>query len=229
MGSGVQTQGALKVKSPRRSNDTCGTQAPPLPLTAARHAAAARLAGNEPTGGSSGRRRCRFFRRMGTNSAAAIVRMPSTAMTPVAMLVRGHIHIRCCTLWCRRPWVIRLGHRQILRHCNCRQCADNQGAAYKSNIHARLRLLLQIRMPMLSVHSSTRWAREDRSHCEWTPATAAIRIGPAQRHANSIDAAAICQRGGNLRRQNDPNTVPRTRTAARAMMQVTITVIPISK
>jgi hypothetical protein len=31
------------------------------------------------------------------------------------------------------------------------------------------------------------------------------------------------------RRQNDPNTVPKTRTAPRAMMQVTITVITISK
>jgi len=123
-------------------------------------AAAARSAGNEPTGGSFGRRRCRFFRRVGTNPPTAIVRMPSTAMTPIAMLVRGHIHIRCCTLWRRRPLVIRLGHRQFLRHCNGRQCADNQGAAYKSDTHARLRVLLQIRMPMLSVHSSTRWPRE---------------------------------------------------------------------
>ena len=102
-------------------------------------AATARLADNEPTGGSFARRRCRFFGRVGTNSPAAIVRMPSTAMTPVAMLVRGHTRIRCCTLWRRRPLVIRLGHRQILRLCNCRQCTDNQSAAYKSDIHARLR------------------------------------------------------------------------------------------
>jgi hypothetical protein len=92
--------------------------------------------------------------------STAIVRMRSTAMTPIAMLVRGHISSRCCTLWRRRPLLIRLGHRQILRHCNGRQCADDQGAAYKSDIHARLRVLLRIRMPMLSVHSSTRWPRD---------------------------------------------------------------------
>jgi hypothetical protein len=103
---------------------------------------------NEPTGGSFGRRRCRFFRRLDTNSPAAIVWMPSTAMTPIAMLARGRIHTRCCTRWRRRPLVIRLGHRQILGHGNCHQCADNQGAAYKSDIHARLRVLPQIRMPM---------------------------------------------------------------------------------
>lgn len=121
-------------------------------------AAAARLAGNEPTGGSFRRRQCRFFGRLGTDSPTAKVRMPSTVMTPGAMLVRGHIRIRCCTLWRRRLLVIRLGHRQILRHCNCRQCADNQGAAYKSDIHARLLVLLQIRMPMAmtSVVKTTR-------------------------------------------------------------------------
>jgi hypothetical protein len=147
-------------------------------------------------GSSFRRRQCRFFGRLGTYSPTAIVRVPSTAMTPMAMLVPGHIRIRCCTLWRRRRLVIRLGHRQILRHCNRRQCADNQGAAYKSDIHPRLRVLLQIRMPMLAFHSSTRWAGES---------------------------------GDNLCRQNDPNTVPRTRTAASAMMQVTITVITISK
>lgn len=119
-------------------------QTPPLPLTALRHAATARLAGNEPAGGSFGRRRCRFFGRVRTNSPAAKVRMPSTVMTPMAMLVRGHIRIRCCALWRRRPLVIRLGQRQILWRGNCRQCADNQGAAYKSDIHARLRVLPQI-------------------------------------------------------------------------------------
>ena len=111
-------------------------------------AAAARLAGNEPTGGSFRRRQCRFFGRLGTDSPTAKVRMPSTVMTPGAMLVRGHIRIRCCTLWRRRPLVSRLSHRQILRHCNCRQCADNQAAAYESDIHVRLHVLLQIRQLM---------------------------------------------------------------------------------
>ena len=105
----------------------------------------------EPAQGSAGHR---------LQPPTAIVRMPSTAMTPIAMLVRGHIRIRCCTLWRGRLLVSRLGHRQILRRCNCRQCTDNQSAAYKSDIHARLRLLLQIRKPMLSVHSSTRWPRD---------------------------------------------------------------------
>ena len=88
----------------------------------------------EPAQGSAGHR---------LQPPTAIVRMPSTAMTPIAMLVRGHIRIRCCTLWRRRLLVSRLGHRQILRHRNGRQCADNQGAAYKSDIHARLRVLRQ--------------------------------------------------------------------------------------
>ena len=120
-------------------------------------AAAARSAGNEPTGGSFRRRQCRFFGRLGTDSPTAKVRMPSTVMTPGAMLVRGHIRIRCCTLWRRRLLVIRLGHRQILRHCNCRQCADNQGAAYKSDIHARLRVLRQsAKVAIASVVKTTR-------------------------------------------------------------------------
>jgi len=192
-------------------------------------AAAARLAGNEPTGGSFRRRQCRFFGRLGADSPTAKVRMPSTVMTPGALFVRGHIRIRCCTLWRRRLLVIRLGHRQILRHCNGRQCADNQGAAYKSDIHARLRALLQIRMPMLSVHSSTRWPREIVLTASASTPAPAIATAPAQRHDNSIDAAAIFQSSDNLRRQNDPNTVPRTRTAASAITQVTITVITISK
>ena len=184
----------------KRRNHPCRKSSPTTNRAARRRnisltAAAPRLAGNEPTG-SFRRRQCRFFGRLGTYSPTAIVRVPSTAMTPMAMLVPGHIRIRCCTLWRRRRLVIRLGHRQILRHCNCRQCADNQGAAHKSDIHALLRVLLQIRMPMLAFHSSTRWAGES---------------------------------GDNLCRQNDPNTVPRTRTAASAITQVTITVITISK
>jgi hypothetical protein len=161
--------------------------------------AAARSAGNESSGGSFRRRQCRFFGRLGTNSPTAKVRMPSTMMTPGAMLVRRHIRIRCCTLLRRRLLVIRLGHRQILRRCNCRQRADNQGAAYKSGIHASLRVLLQIRMPMLSVHSPARWARENRPIASaWTPVTAAITTARAQLHANSIDASAICRSGDNL-------------------------------
>jgi hypothetical protein len=88
----------------------------------------------EPAQGSAGRR---------LQPPTAKVRMSSTVMTPGAMLVRGHIRIRCCTLWRRRLLVSRLGHRRILRHRNGRQCADNQGAAYKSDIHARLRVLRQ--------------------------------------------------------------------------------------
>ena len=42
-------------------------------------------------------------------------------------------------------------------------------------------------------------------------------------------ASVSCSRSDSLCLQNDPNTVPRTRTAASAMMQVTITVITISK
>ena len=143
------------------------------------------IAGNEPTGGSFRRRQCRFLGRLGTNSPTAKVRMPSTVMTPGAMLVRGHIRIRCCTLWRRRLLVIRLGHRQILRHCNCRQCADNQGAAYKSDIHARLRVLLQIRMPMLSVHSPTRWHAKIVPHRERADTGHCASHCPVQRHANS--------------------------------------------
>src|SRR6185295_16657090 len=88
-------------------------------------------------------RQCRFLGRLGTDSPTAKVRMPSTVMTPGAMLVRGHIRIRCCTLWRRRLLVIRLSHRQILWHCNGRLCAENQGAAYKSDVHARLLVLRQ--------------------------------------------------------------------------------------
>jgi hypothetical protein len=146
-----------------RRNHPCRKSSPTTNRAAGRKnisltAAAARLAGNEPTGGSFRRRQCRFFGRLGTDSPTAKVRMPSTVMTPGAMLVRGHIRIRCCTFWRRRLLVIRLSHRQILRHCNGRQCADNQGAAYKSDIHPRLRVLLQIRMPMAmtSVVKTTR-------------------------------------------------------------------------
>ena len=148
----VSTAKTAQLRTAQERNHPCRKSSPTTNRAAGRKnisltAAAARLAGNEPTGGSFRRRQCRFFGRLGTNSPTAIVRMPSTAMTPIAMLVRGHIRIRCCTLWRRRLLVIRLGHRQILRHCNGRQCADNQGAAYKSDIHARLRVLLQIRMP----------------------------------------------------------------------------------
>ncbi len=115
---------------------------------------------NDPTGGSSGRRRCRFPGRLGANSPAAVVRMPSTAMTPIAMLARSRIHIRCGTLSRRRPLVTRLGHRQILRHCNGRQCADDQGAVYKSNTHACLRMLLQIECRCYPSTSSDLLARQ---------------------------------------------------------------------
>ena len=81
-------------------------------------------------GGSFGRGRRRLPGRGGTNPSTAIVRMPSAAMTPIAMLARGRIHIRCCALL-RSGLATRLSHRRILRHCNGRQCADNQGAAYK--------------------------------------------------------------------------------------------------
>jgi hypothetical protein len=162
-----------------------------------------------------------------SNSPTAIVRMPSTAMTPVAMLVRGHIHIRGCTLWRRCPLVIRLGHRQILRHSNCRQCADNQDAAYKSDTHARLRLLLHCQC-----YASTRrqigHAKIVPTASAWTLATGAIttarpNVTPIPSTLRQSAKVAIASH------QNDPNTVPRTRTAASAMMQVTITVITISK
>jgi hypothetical protein len=135
-----------------RRNHPCRKSSPTTNRAARRRnisltAAAPRLAGNEPTG-SFRRRQCRFFGRLGTDSPTAKVRMPSTVMTPGAMLVRGHIRIRCCTLRRRRLLVIRLSHRQILRHCNCRQCADNQAAAYESDIHVRLHVLLQIRQLM---------------------------------------------------------------------------------
>jgi hypothetical protein len=134
----------------------------------------------EPAQGSAGHR---------LQPPTAIVRMPSTAMTPMAMLVRGHIRIWCCTLWCRRALLTRLGHRQILRHRNGRQCADNQGAVCKSDTHARLRVLFRSecrRYP--STHPPVGLAKSFLPRA-WTTAPAAITTTPVQRRVSSIAAA----------------------------------------